>query len=297
MMSASEETPNSFWDESFKLLLEKFLPEFLELAYPELFAEIDWTVPPQWLNPETHYFRRPSQVEKKVVDKLVRVKLKNGKFQILHPEIQASREKDFDGRVRSYNIRLELHHQEPIATLLILTDGERNWRVDRYAHEIGSLKINTTHFLLCKVLDWKEEDLQAHRNVCTLFMRAARIVWATRDQADQRLKAKVALNQEILDDPRLLDRYDAALNIVEGLLTLDPKRDEICYRETERYAQSKESTMQLNVLSRRYFDDGRKKERQETAKLMLKENLGVDLIARVTGLSPDAVRELTQTQH
>ncbi|MCP5498026.1 MAG: hypothetical protein H7A23_26015 [Leptospiraceae bacterium] len=67
---------------------------------------------------------------KKILDKLVKVFLKNKNYRILliHVEIQGQYEKDFAKRMLVYYFRIWEKYGNPITSIAILTDDRKNWK-------------------------------------------------------------------------------------------------------------------------------------------------------------------------
>jgi hypothetical protein len=85
------------FDAGWKHALRAFLPECLELLFPDLYAQIDWARGYQFLNTE---LMRPVPFlgrTQRFVDVLMRVYFRDGKERIvlLHIEIQAQRTANF----------------------------------------------------------------------------------------------------------------------------------------------------------------------------------------------------------
>jgi len=77
-MSANEGLTTAF-DAPWKAALEYFLDEFLALCFPPVHALIDWTVAPVFLETELQQLAPQRHEPRRTVDKLVQVRLKDGR--------------------------------------------------------------------------------------------------------------------------------------------------------------------------------------------------------------------------
>ncbi|MCW5558256.1 MAG: cytosolic protein, partial [Verrucomicrobiae bacterium] len=84
------ESVRSDSDGGWKELLEKFWRLFLELCFPNIAADIDWTRPFEFLDKELQEVIRDADSGRRFVDKLVKVFRKSGEEQLvlIHVEVQ-----------------------------------------------------------------------------------------------------------------------------------------------------------------------------------------------------------------
>src|SRR5258708_7001957 len=95
------------FDTPWKEALEYLLPYFLELFYPRIHADIDWSRGYDSLDKELHQLMRDARLPKGLADKLFKVWLKEGDemWILIHIEVQGQREETFPRRLFVYNIR------------------------------------------------------------------------------------------------------------------------------------------------------------------------------------------------
>ncbi|MBS0358328.1 MAG: hypothetical protein JSS53_03530, partial [Proteobacteria bacterium] len=77
-MSDVEEKQKSSQDTAWKDILETLFPDFVCYCFPELYEQINWEERWEFLDKELHAMTKDSMVGNRFVDKLIRVKLKNG---------------------------------------------------------------------------------------------------------------------------------------------------------------------------------------------------------------------------
>ncbi|MFH0730645.1 MAG: transposase, partial [Pseudomonadota bacterium] len=65
-------------DPPWKDILERYFARFIEFFFPHIFSEIDWERGHEFLDKELQKIMRSSKTGRRTVDKLVKVRLKNG---------------------------------------------------------------------------------------------------------------------------------------------------------------------------------------------------------------------------
>jgi hypothetical protein len=88
-------------DTPWKQILEGYFPQFMAFFFPEAHSEIDWRKGFDFLDSELQQVTLEAETGKRIVDKLVKVYLQNGREEwlLIHIEIQNQKEADFSERV------------------------------------------------------------------------------------------------------------------------------------------------------------------------------------------------------
>jgi hypothetical protein len=91
-------------DSPWKSILRGYFPEAVDFFFPKIAKLIDWQSPPVFLDKEFERLAPNTEIGKRYADQLVKVKLKLGKslMLLLHLEVQASKEKNFEERMLIY---------------------------------------------------------------------------------------------------------------------------------------------------------------------------------------------------
>jgi len=141
-----------------EILDEHYFPKFLQFYFPDTFRIIDFGKPIEFLDKEFQKIGRESAVGNKRVDKLVKVFLKNGqeKWILIHVEIQGGEDDDFAHRLYVYHYRIHDRYHKDVITLVILTDGNKKFRPEKYEVKYADTSI-TLRFGTVKLLDYKPE--------------------------------------------------------------------------------------------------------------------------------------------
>jgi hypothetical protein len=105
--------------------------------FPEAYSQIDWDRGFDFLDAELQQITLEADTGKRIVDKLVKVYLKNGKEQWIaaHVEIQNQKENEFSERVFIYFARLRDKFRRKVASFAVLGDTDKNWRPQTFDEE------------------------------------------------------------------------------------------------------------------------------------------------------------------
>ena len=78
------------YDSPWKEALERYLPAFLELFFPEAYREICWGAGYEFLDKELQQVVRDAELGRRLADKLVKVWRNNGEevWVLIHIEVQ-----------------------------------------------------------------------------------------------------------------------------------------------------------------------------------------------------------------
>lgn len=157
-MKKTESKPDLLW----KDLLTEFDAEFvLFFLGKKLHDAIDFTVKPEFLEQELNETFAANEPNKKIADKIVRYRLKNGKYRfvIVHIEFQGQSEKDFVERMFRYFIYIYLKYgSKDISAIALYTGASRPKVYDTFS--ISTFGTSMTYkFNTYTVRDQSEEIL------------------------------------------------------------------------------------------------------------------------------------------
>ncbi len=162
---------DSFWKE----ILEVLFREFICFFFPKISRDIDFEKGYQFLDKEFQQITKRSKSSKKIVDKLVKVYLKDGRetWLLIHIEIQGQKDKNFARRMYMYNYRIFDKYQREVISLALLTDNDPRYRPDTYRTERWDF-FHVFKFPLVKIIDYinYEFEKEYKRNVFSLIVQA-----------------------------------------------------------------------------------------------------------------------------
>jgi hypothetical protein len=190
----------SDYDSPWKDALDFLFDPFIALFFPSAHAQIDWTRGFEFLDKELQKITSDAAVGRRIVDKLVKVWLKSGAeiWALVHIEIQGQREKGFEWRLYVYNFRIHDRFGAPVATFVVLTDDDENWRPAEYRSGLLGTEVRFG-YSTAKLLDYRERltELEQSDNPFAVVIQAHLAALETRGAALDRLEQKLELTKQL----------------------------------------------------------------------------------------------------
>lgn len=194
----------------------------MELCFPEIAAEIDWSYPPEFLNTELQGMLRGATPGRLHVDKLVKVHLKSGQpgLILIHIEVQHWPEGNFPRRMFGYQVR-KYEEELPVVTVAILADEDPNWRPSHYERGLLGCRV-TFDFPVCKLLDLveKREELEARHSPAMILVLANWAAQDTRGKDRERLGYKLELMRRCIREGFSREDIGELYRFIDWLLEL-----------------------------------------------------------------------------
>jgi hypothetical protein len=231
-------------DTPWKQILEGYFPQFMAFFFPKAYSEIDWSKGFDFLDSELQQVTREAETGKLIVDKLVKVYLRNGQEEwlLLHIEVQNQKEEEFSERVYIYSTRLFDKFRRAVASFAVLGDTDRHWRPQSFHQEtLGSQ--HDFSFQIAKLIDYKEqmEGLADSDNPFAIVVQAHLTAQATKGKTSQqrRRQRKYSLTTMLYErgwsEQEIIDLY----RFIDWVLTLPPELEEAFREDLETYERGK----------------------------------------------------------
>jgi hypothetical protein len=206
-------------DTAWKIVLDAYFKDFLDYCLPELYHLIDWSKPWSFLDKELQAITKGNEAGKRLLDKLVKVFLKDGREQwvLLHIEVQNQHDSEFAKRMFTYGYRIFDKYQRLVASCAILADEDKTWRPSSYKLELGGSCLSA-EYLLIKLIDYqdKKEELDCSTNpFASVILCQLMALEAIRKTDQERKQIKFMLTK------RLYDKSFAKAEIVNLYLFID----------------------------------------------------------------------------
>lgn len=149
-----ETTPAADYDSPWKEALARYLPDALDLFFPEVYAAIDWSRGYDLLDKELQQVTRDADLGRRLADTLVRVWRRDGTdvWVLIHIEVQSEPEQDFARRMLIYHYRIFDRYDQPIMSVAVLADDQAGWRPDRFTQELWGCTLEL-RYPIVKLLD------------------------------------------------------------------------------------------------------------------------------------------------
>lgn len=207
------------YDSPWKVIIERYFPEFMAFFFPRAYTAIDWTKGYTFLDKELQQIVRDAESGTRYVDKLVSVTRKETAetdWVLIHIEVQAQRDNDFARRMFVYHYRLYDRYERLVASMAVLSDANQGWRPQQFSHELFDCRVSLD-FPVVKLLDYEQDwaALEADPSPFALVVMAQLQSIRTRRNPEERYAAKGQLTrllyqkgykrQDILELYRFLD--------------------------------------------------------------------------------------------
>ena len=306
-----QEQPREDHDQIFKTVIKEFFKEFIELFLPNLAKEIDFNYV-DFKNSE--YFSSLMTGEKKTMDLIAKVKLKNGtaEYIYIHNEFQAQKPnpKTFPRRMFTYYCYLSAKHKEPIIPIVLFADDSK-W-------DIEVPNTYTVNFAGQEYLKYFYHPIKLKHHNWKKFLNSnnplAYALMAKMDyNKEERAKLKVDFLRFVLKLETNPARQGLLVDFIENYIRLNKQEQKTFNNIVETRQECDEVTKMITVYEERGIKIGREegiqegrqegiqegwqKGRQEgwqkglyegkivVAKEALKKGLDLSTIAMITGLS------------
>ena len=199
------------FDARWKELIYAFVEEFIQYFLPDLYEDVDFSVAPEFLEQELHkLFADEERKGKKISDKLIKVRLKNGEdsFILVHVEIEGDAPTSYPREVFKYYYRIYDRYETDITTLVIYVGDQVPLVHNVYNRNTYGTKLSFA-FTSYLVKSQNEVDLLASRNICALAVLANLYVLQSKHDYSKRYSFK----RELLN--LLLERNYSRKSIVD----------------------------------------------------------------------------------
>lgn len=214
--TSNTQTTKGEYDSPWKEGLSYYLPQGLQLFFPHIYEDIDWSKNYEFLNKELEKIIREAELGKRLADCLVKVYRKNGAeaWVLLHIELQGDRETNFSERMYVYNNRIYDTYRKQVASVAILADQNQSWRPQQFDYNLWGCEV-LLRFPTVKLLDYDVEQLRESTNPFAIIVEAHLKTKQTGSKPQLRYREKLRIikslyqrgydRQDILELSRLVD--------------------------------------------------------------------------------------------
>lgn len=285
------------YDSPWKEILDAYFDDFVALFFPAAYAAINWSRGVEFLDKELQKITADASLGKRFVDKLVKVWLNSGEelWVMIHVEVQGNRETGFELRIFVYNRRIFERYNAPVASFVILTDDDANWRPSEYRQQVFGTR-TSFQFEAIKLLDYETrwEELEANPNVFAVVAMAHLKVISTRKDLGIRLNWKVQLTKMLYGRGYDRETVLKLLKFLDWLVWL-PEELQRDYRdELIRYEEEKHMPY-ITTFERRGMEKGRVEGLVSLTMRLLQHRFGllaVETQASIRALPAEALEDL-----
>jgi len=302
-----------FNDGIWKNAIHALFRSMVAFHLPKLYKAVDWSRENLFLEQELANLFNPEQKNKRYVDMLIQVHLLDGTetYILLHVEVQGYGSgpqdiREFEKRMFRYYYRITEKWEKDVAALAILTDGNKNYRPNRYERSFFGTTLSYS-FNTCKILDYPDKELEANPNpFATLLLAAKKALRAEKGDDQRRKRFKMSLIRLMLKKKHRRKEIEALFFFIDWVVQIESEEVQQEYlQELRELAEEEEEIMQvLGNYGEQCKKEGRMEGRTEGHKEgwnernktlaveMLREGFAMSVIVKFTGLTEEEIRTL-----
>ncbi len=229
-------------DNKWKIIIENLFEDFVKYFLPDLHPHVDFRHKPRFLDKEFPELENKDRKGKVINDKLVSVRLKNGKekWLLIHIEVQSFYEKDFARRMFVYFYRILDKHKKEITAIAIFTGNKNPKKYKEYNYESYGTKL-TYQYNIYKVTDAKEEELLASKNPFALAVLTCRYLIKAKKTPKQKYAFKKKLIELALKQKYSKPKIENLLRFIGNLIKLPKNLNDKLFNKMKEQIQATQS--------------------------------------------------------
>lgn len=313
------------YDQLWKDVITELFEEFLLFFAPALYENIDFNTPPEFLEQELHTIIPESSSKKRYADKLVKLRLKNGKEQwiFVHVEVQGDHDKHFPKRMFQYFYRVLDLYDHQIYALAIFTTNISKDKLNSYHYDFFGTKLNY-HYNTYRIASQSESSLLESHNPFALAVLACFYLLQSKKDLELKYHYKRKLIKILLQDKMKVkemkrEYIEKLFVFIDHLIRL-PKDGEQKLIEEIRPLIEGESSMGLSLdntsIAKFYRNEGKeegiaeglakgkaegltlgqKQKAIEIAIKLIQKGFTIEEVAEDTGLSVEEVKQIKSNE-
>jgi len=221
-MSETETTQPADHDSPWKMALEGYFQEFLDLLFPAIHEQVDWSKGYSFLDKELQQITADASSGRRYADKLIKVFARDGSetWVLIHVEVQGEPEAAFAERMYTYQYRLRDRYGVDVVSLAVLADTRDSFRPTTFRYQRWGCELTFT-FPTAKLIDWESRwsELEASDNVFALVVMAQIHAKRLKDGATRK-DFKVALIRLLYERGYSRDQVVQLFIIIDWMLQL-----------------------------------------------------------------------------
>ena len=220
-------------DQLWKGVIEEMFEDFVAFFMPTLSTQIDFTKEISFLDKELEQIYSENDDKLRLVDKLVKVFMKNGEehWILIHIEIQGYFDRNFPKRMYIYFVRLKEKYDKPISAIAIFSDDVKSYKPDTFEEKFYGTEIRYK-YLTYKILDQKIAALQTSENPFATVIETALVALKKKKLNDDDLLAlKIDLVKRLYEKKFSKSKIFALLNFIRYYVRFNKKETNLLFDE------------------------------------------------------------------
>lgn len=245
-------------DSPWKEILEDLFEPFLLFFFPQIHCDLDFSQGHEFLDQELQQIIKDSETGKRIVDKLVKVYLKDGseKWLLIHIEIQGYAQEEFPERMYVYNYRIFDKFRRTVISLALLTDENSNFRPDEYRYSRWGFEL-LCRYPLIKLIDYRAcgAELEASPNPFAIAVSAYLKTLETQGDVQATYTGKKQFLLELYRRNLSRETILALYKFIDWIMTL-PQELEASLHEEVRTTEEKNAMPHITTAERVGIEKG-----------------------------------------
>ncbi|BAZ08289.1 hypothetical protein NIES4071_00940 [Calothrix sp. NIES-4071] len=289
----TDKNPPTAYDSPWKDILQTYFEDFMLFFFPNAHREIDWTKQVEFLDKELEEITKDAEIGRRFADKLVQVHLKNGEegLLLIHVEVQAQEESEFEVRMFIYNFRIYNKYKKKVISVAVLGDDNPNWRPSVFNYSLFGCTL-FFEYPIIKLLDYQQQqsELSTNPNPFATVIMAHLAAMNTRSDRTARKQQKLALVQQLYSTGYTEQQVIDLFAFLDWMLTLPPNLEAEFKLEVEQL-EDRQSMKYVTSIERSGIEKGKK----ELVTRLLNRRLGnIDdqKLSVISSLSVEQLDEL-----
>ena len=228
-------------DSPWKEALRVYFKDFVALLFLEIHDQIDWSVPPVFLDHELQQVTYDRETGRRSADKLVKVKTSQGHelWVLMHIEIQGYVDSEFAERVYLINSRLYDRYRIDTVSAVVLTDNSPTFYPERFSRGFWGCQLEF-RFPIQKLSEWEArwDELSNSRNPFALVVMAqlrARTAKGGVERKEWKTRLIRSMYEHGFSRPDILELF----RLIDWFLQLPHDLEQAFLREHYEYEESK----------------------------------------------------------
>lgn len=230
------------YDSPWKEILDDYFQDFMLFFFPDTHAAIDWPRGVEFFDKELKKIVQDAELGRRYADKLAKLWLKGGQeiWVMIHVEVQGERETGFELRIYVYNHRIFERYNAPVASFVILTDDDPDWRPAEHRQELFGTE-TIFRFKAAKLLDFEARwaEMEASANVFAVVAMAHLRVISTKRDFSTRLDWKLHLTKLLYEKGYDKLTVLKLFRFLDWLMWLPEDLKHSFWNEIDRYEREK----------------------------------------------------------
>lgn len=228
------------YDSPWKEALARFFSEFLQLFFPAIHEDIDWSRGYRVCHSELAKLTPKSEQGHREADLLLQITRIDAQrtWVLVHLEVQNQEDPNFTERMLVYHYRIYDRYRKPVCSLAVLGDTNRNWRPCSHRAEVWGSGLNF-RFLTAKLEDRRAEIRRMERSTNPFgpIVAAHLHTRSTGPDSHRRRRIKFRMIRQLIEGGFSGDEIYELLRLIDWLLTLSKRQAGLFREQIEEYQE------------------------------------------------------------